>query len=181
MSAIRWHNIQVLWSQLTYNGISYKVALSKRKTITKIYSATIAVRCRFMEWNVWRVCTCVQLWILWPTDQESRHVCHFIWLPKWCRARSLHHPGIQSDVIHHWWCTTFDIVTHLDTVLKPVSGFKMSIKEPTPNFWKLPQAYTHIWTDSMTSSPTFFVGDLNEALLPKHYRYKLIDCILIKV
>ena len=49
MSAIGRHSIQALWAQLMCNGITYKVALSKQKTITQIYSATIAVRCHFVE------------------------------------------------------------------------------------------------------------------------------------
>ena len=48
-SAIGQHNIPALQAQLTCNGLSYKVALGEQKTITQMYSVTLAMRCRFME------------------------------------------------------------------------------------------------------------------------------------
>ena len=43
-----------------------------------------------------------------------------------------------------------NLVTCLDTVAKPISCFEVSIKEPIPKFQKLPHAYIHVLTDSVT-------------------------------
>ena len=58
------------------------------------------------------------------------------------------------------------LVTRLDTVLKPATGFKASTEGPdTQLFKKITHAHTHIRTDSLISSPTLFVNDLSEILL----------------
>ena len=54
----------------------------------------------------------------------------------------------------------------LDTVLKPATGFEASTGDPdTQLFKKITHTYTHIQTDSVTSCPTLFVGNLSNTLL----------------
>ena len=48
---------------------------------------------------------------------------------------------------------------HLDTVLKPVTGFKANTKGLDTQLFKRLSTLAHVQTDSVTSCPSLFVGD----------------------
>ena len=116
--------------------------------------------------------------LLWVECQKSSYVCSadltsitshdqmplpstcaaFIWTSKWHHAWGICHLDVRSDVVRHWWCTKTTLVMHLDTVSKPATGFEASTRGPdTQLFKKITHAYTHIRTDSVTSSPLCFL------------------------